>query len=266
MFLQGDNSEIDAIFSKTKEVTLQYECEPVTSGGNILKAENETPNGMTMGLSEILSNVIDLGNKYSHIHTVIQQEGETVKNLNKSALELEKSLEIIRPYKGIKWVLGDFNYPKFTWDTEHVPTIQTGCGHHQIYEHFISLLDDHNFVQMVNESTRNENTLDLFLTSNNTLVNDVQVHPGISDHNIFTVSSNLKPATSKQIPRDIPLYRKTDWDGFRNFINDSKQIFFQTTNINQLMNSGLSLKILFTQELANSYPLRGLAANGHYLG
>ncbi|MES9881903.1 MAG: hypothetical protein ABW185_13575, partial [Sedimenticola sp.] len=89
MFLHGDNSEIDSIFSKTKDVTIQNEAEPPTSSENMRKVENETPNGMTMGLTQILSNVIDLGHKYSQIQTLIQQEGEHTDNLKKRVTVLE---------------------------------------------------------------------------------------------------------------------------------------------------------------------------------
>ncbi len=139
-----------------------------------------------------------------------------------SALELEKSLDLVRSLKGTKWILGDFNYPKFSWDSEHVPTILPGCGNHQIYEHFTNLLDDHCLIQMVTENTRLGNILDLFLTSNITLVDDIQIHAGISDHDIITITSKIKPTTSKQKPRNIPLYRKADWNGFRNFVSDAK--------------------------------------------
>ena len=53
--------------------------------------------------------------------------------------------------------LGDFNFPKFSWDSEHVPTLKPGCSYTTIYNNFISCLDDHGLVQMVSEPTRGDN-------------------------------------------------------------------------------------------------------------
>ena len=75
---------------------------------------------------------------------------------------------------------------------------------------------------MVNEPTRGENVLDLFLTSNHTLFEDIKVSPGIADHNIVVAKVNLKPKMSKQIPRKIPLFRKANWTSFKTYITEKK--------------------------------------------
>ena len=66
--------------------------------------------------------------------------------------ELNRSLEMVCMRKGNIWVLGDFNFPKFSWDSEHVPTIKPGCRYPSIYNSFISCLDDYSLVQMVSKS------------------------------------------------------------------------------------------------------------------
>ena len=58
---------------------------------------------------------------------------------------------------------------------------------------FMSLLDDFGLVQMVTEPTRCENAIDLFLTSNHTLVQKIEILPGITDHQ----------------KRNVPLYKET---------------------------------------------------------
>ena len=40
----------------------------------------------------------------------------------KSAAELKRSLELANSLKGIFWLMGDFNYPNFSWNQDHVPT------------------------------------------------------------------------------------------------------------------------------------------------
>ena len=98
--------------------------------------------------------------------------------------ELRKSLEHVSQLKGEVWVLGDLNFPDISWSEEHVPSVKLGCSFPKLYEDFINTLDDCNLVQMVSKPTRAENTLDLFLTSNYTLVSNVDVKPGISDHDL----------------------------------------------------------------------------------
>ena len=60
--------------------------------------------------------------------------------------------------------------------------------------------------------------MDYFITSNPTLVNNIEIHPGIADHDAVLVSANIKPYESKQIPRSVPFYKKTNWDGFKLYI------------------------------------------------
>ena len=120
----------------------------------------------------------------------------------------ERSLDMAAQLKGSLWLLGDFNYPKFSWEQEHMPSMKSGSGFPANYEEFVSLLVDFSLVQMVNEPTRGENVLDLFLTSNHTLVEDIKVSPGIADHNIVVAKVNLKPKTSKQIPEKFHYLEK----------------------------------------------------------
>ena len=121
------------------------------------------------------------------------------------------------------WILGDLNYPKFHWNDNHIPQVKQSCSFPQQYYDFINLLvvlDDNNLIQMVSEPTRQDNTLDLFLTNNNSLVSKVTILPGISDHDIVSCMVRFKPIISKQVPRVMPLYRKADWIAFKAFAKD----------------------------------------------
>ena len=63
--------------------------------------------------------------------------------------------------------------------------------------------------QMVTSPTRGQNILDLFFTTNPTLVNKTSILPGLSDHDIVIVEINSRPEIIKQVPRDITLYKKS---------------------------------------------------------
>ena len=139
-----------------------------------------------------------------------------------SFAELRRSLDMASQLKGTLWLLGDFNYPKFSWSHEHVPSMKSGQGFPTIYEDFISLLDDFDLVQMVSEPTRGENVLDFFLTSNHTLVDEIKISPGIADHDIVVAKVNVKPKITKQIPRKVPLFRKANWSDFKTYMTEKK--------------------------------------------
>lgn len=80
------------------------------------------------------------------------------------------------------------------------------------------MLDDFCLVQMVIEPTRSENVLDLFLASNYTLTKKIEIFPGIADHHIMVADVDARPSIGMQKPRSAPLYRKTDWDNFKNIL------------------------------------------------
>ena len=145
------------------------------------------------------------------------KEGDT-----ESVAELRRSLEMASQLKGTLWLLGDFNYPKFSWNHEHVPSIKYGLSFPTIYEDFITLLDNFDLVPMVSEPTRGENVLDFFLTSNHTLIDDVKISPGIADHYIVVAKVNVKTKLTKQVPRKIPLFKKTNWANFRSYMAEKK--------------------------------------------
>ena len=54
--------------------------------------------------------------------------------------------------------------------------------------------------QMVTSPTRGQNILDLFLTTNPTLVDNVFIIPGLSDHDIVLIQVNVKPQGVKAGP------------------------------------------------------------------
>ena len=174
--------------------------------------------------------------------------------------ELNRSLEKVSMRKGNIWVLGDFNFPKFSSDSEHVPTIKPGCRYPSIYNSFISCLDDYSLVQMVSKPTRGENVLDLFLTSNHTLVNKVEILAGISDHKISISDISIKPKMSLLKPRSVPIYRKADWDKFKSFMaSKCTEILcrFQKSTVEEIWNA---LKTALDSGIQQFVPIKKLSS------
>lgn len=98
-----------------------------------------------------------------------------------SFLEFSMSLETVK--KGF-WVGGDVNLPKMDLDTTS-PSLY--CKHPSFYRQVTETFNDTNLTQMVNLPTKGNNILNLFLTTNPTLENQVNILLGISDHNIVEV-------------------------------------------------------------------------------
>ena len=108
------------------------------------------------------------------------------------------------------WALGDMNFSKLSWNDDDVPIIKPGCSCSRLYEGFIEMLNDFNLSKVIREATRGDTTLDLFLTTNSTLVNSVNIYPGLSDHDVVKSEVGIKPKVAKRKPRKSYLYRRAD--------------------------------------------------------
>ena len=68
---------------------------------------------------------------------------------------------------------------------------------HYFYRESYEALSDCMLEQMVTSPTRGQNILDLFFTTYPTLVDDISVIPGLSDHDIVLAQVNVKPERTK---------------------------------------------------------------------
>ena len=112
------------------------------------------------------------------------------------------------------WLSGDFNAPDISWQ---VPSVLPGSSNFNTHQLLIDISQHHGLSQMVIEPTRLNNTLDLFFTNLPTLIQEVEVVPGLSDHDAVTVivQSKMRMSLAKQANRKIPLYSKANWQAIR---------------------------------------------------
>ena len=134
-----------------------------------------------------------------------------------SFTEFSQSLDKVTKKFSNIWVGGDLNLPKMDWDTSGP---SSDCKHPTFYREIVETLNDSNLSQMVNLHTRENNILDLFLTTNPSLVNQVNILPGISDHNIVEVKVNTSARICYQKPRKISLYKKANWQEIKQSLID----------------------------------------------
>ena len=110
------------------------------------------------------------------------------------------------------WLSGDFNAPDISWQ---VPSVLPGSSNFNTHQLLIDISQHHGLSQMVTEPTRLNNTLDLFFTNLPTLIQEVEVVPGLSDHDAVIVQSKMRMSLAKQANRKIPLYSKANWQAIR---------------------------------------------------
>lgn len=67
-----------------------------------------------------------------------------------------------------------------------------------IHEKFADILDDNGLTQLVKETTRGENTLDLIVTNYPSSFRRVETLPGLSDHDIVYSEITVNPIRSTQ--------------------------------------------------------------------
>jgi hypothetical protein len=82
--------------------------------------------------------------------------------------------------------------------------------------------------------------LDLFFTSNSSLINKVEVIPGISDHEIVYVEASIKPRKVNKPPRKVYQYNKAITEELNErlrSIDIEKQLKEQDLTVDQLWNN-----------------------------
>ena len=134
-----------------------------------------------------------------------------------SLSELDISLKKAVHLAGNRHILvgGDFNLPSINWNTLSVVTPARDSG---LCHYFLDIVQDYYLEQLVLEPTRRgattSNTLDLLLTSKPGLINDVQIIPGLSDHDHVVATVNKCVQVPSQKSRRIYNFGKGNFEGF----------------------------------------------------
>ena len=107
---------------------------------------------------------------------------------------------------------GDMNFPGWNWKEN---TLKPNSTAPNLHTDFMDVLNNNALTQLVEEPTRQQNTLDLILTIHPGKVIRTDTIPGISDHDIVYTEFDLRPVKLQQKPRTIPLYNKANWYGMK---------------------------------------------------
>lgn len=105
------------------------------------------------------------------------------------------------------WISGDPTITDIDWVTN---TIKDHQYVKDINTCFLSLEGELGLIQTVNFPTGNSNTLDLFFTNIPTLVTRIEPIPGLSDHEIVFVDTDITVHRQKPVKRKIYKWKKVD--------------------------------------------------------
>jgi hypothetical protein len=98
--------------------------------------------------------------------------------------------------------------------------VKPGAKNRQVQEQLLDISLDHHLDQVNPHPTRGANILDLFFTNNSTLINRVEVIPGVSDHDIVFIDTKVVPCRIKKSPHKIRQYGKANYENMKQDIEN----------------------------------------------
>lgn len=101
------------------------------------------------------------------------------------------------------YLLGDFNFPQIDW-----LTLSSSCHNSN---NFLNFSLDFNLFQVVNEPTRESNTLDLILTTAPETVETISCLDGFSDHKLLQLSLRIPLAHAGTVTKKIRDFSRANY-------------------------------------------------------
>jgi hypothetical protein len=118
---------------------------------------------------------------------------------------------------------GDFNTPDIIWEDL---TVNNNPNYSMLLNNTMLDFVNANFLtQLINTPTRNDNILDLVLSTNPDIIYDLETHPGMSDHNAITYQVNLSVKRQKKPDRYVYQYKKGNIENVKKDMEDLCTIF-----------------------------------------
>ena len=129
------------------------------------------------------------------------------------------------------WIAGDFNLPDIEWKGMSVLGSMYPNRHNTF---FIDIIQELALEQIVDFPTRQENILDLVLTTHPSLVNKCKPLPGLGDHDIVLIDANIEATRSKTPKCKIFIWKLANLEDLQREvcikINDFLTTKFSTTD------------------------------------
>jgi hypothetical protein len=135
----------------------------------------------------------------------------------------------------VVWLGGDLNLPDIGWNSDSV----TIAGHQNpvsLNNKFLELVQDNHLKQVVTFPTRHENTLDLFLMNRPSLVNRCEPLPGLGDHEIVYIDTDISAKLNKPVKRKIYIWKKANKDKLEDKASEMVKQFKEKFSLDRAIN------------------------------
>ena len=181
--------------------------------------------------------------------------------------QLETAIQqVVSKFKNnpnITYILGgDFNAGDIDWETG---TVLPNSSAREINERVLGLNQLFDLNQMHREPTREDRLLDLFFTNKPNLVKASRTIPGLSDHEIVMVDSDIKAHINTQAPRHIHLWSKADWQKIKDEASAFRLKFLDNIG-NYSVNANYVKFKNFINDIINKHvPTRAMRSPKHNL-
>jgi len=122
---------------------------------------------------------------------------------------------------------GDFNLGDIEWS---LGRCVAGARDKNHCEKLINISNNHLLEQVNTLPTLQGRILDLLFTSHSSLILRHTICPpiGLSDHDILSVTTHIKPVINKKAPRTVYNYKIARWDQIRDDMTSFKDTYFQS--------------------------------------
>ena len=144
---------------------------------------------------------------------------------------------------------GDFNVPYIDWETL---TISSECDNRKMYDKLLDVIDENEMQQLQHQPTCCGSVLDLFFSNKPSLIKDITVIPGISDHDAVVVDTVFTIKLNRKLPRHIRQWSKTDWDKVREEVTQYRDSYFHKASSQPVEDNYKSFQD-FIKELIDTY-------------
>ena len=117
---------------------------------------------------------------------------------------------------------GDFNLPSIEWGDE-VKTRDPPSHGREINSRFIDVCDELGLTQVVRDPTWENNILDIMLVTSPDRCVDIQLSPGISDHDDVCLTYEGRVKFNKKKPRTVFLFKWADMSSLKEDLKLNKR-------------------------------------------
>ena len=122
-------------------------------------------------------------------------------------------------------LVGDFNVLNIDWET---PATKPGYRHKGLCDKLIKVTSDYHLKQVQQKPTKLDNILDLLFTNKPTLIKEVSVIPGLSDHRTVIIDTFLHIQLNTKTPGKINQWSRANWEETKREVRDCQEQYFNT--------------------------------------